>query len=114
MRIVLLTAALTLAASLAWADPVWSVRPEPRLACMATSRAGSEILDGPRGRARPLAVAGGIVFILQPPHIDSGYVEVERPNRQTGWIEQSALAPAPDGCTPMLMSNGLVLPGSWP
>ncbi|MEA2741929.1 MAG: hypothetical protein QOG25_300, partial [Acetobacteraceae bacterium] len=46
---------------------------------------------------------------MQPQRAENGYVEVERPNRQAGWIQQGALSPGPAGCIPMLMSNGLIL-----
>ena len=107
MRYVLIAlAALTPLSALA--DPIWAIRPEPGLICMAVSSA-KPILDQPHGQ--PTATSGQMVFVLKPMRPLDGFVEIERPNRQTGWIEQSALSPAPD-CTPTLMSNGLILTGS--
>ena len=107
MRIFLVTlAALSPLAALA--DPVWAIRPEPGLICMAVSSA-KPILDQPHGR--PTATSGQIVFVFKPMRPQDGFVEIERPNRQVGWIEQDILSPAPN-CTPTLMSNGLILTGS--
>jgi hypothetical protein len=99
-----------LGAPLAHADPIWAVRPEPSLVCMKSQPA--QILELPRADAQPLATAGAVVFVITPEHVDGGYVEVERPNRQTGWMPQSALSAGPVACVPTLMSNGLVLAGS--
>jgi len=100
-----------LLASPACADPVWPVRPEPGLVCM-TLTAPAQIVEQPRSNATSLATAGAIVFAVQPLQISNGYVKVERPNRQIGWVPQTALASGPVKCEPMLMSNGLVLLGS--
>jgi hypothetical protein len=108
MRISLI-ALFLLGAPLAHADPVWAVRPVPDLVCMTAVQPSPQIMEQPRAGARPLAVAGPIVFAMQPQRAENGYVEVERPNRQAGWIQQGALSPGPAGCIPMLMSNGLIL-----
>lgn len=105
MRIVL--AIFLLTAPLAHADPVWAVRPEPGLVCMTSQPA--RILEQPRADAQAIAVAGSVVLVVTPQHVDGGYVEVERPNRQAGWMPQSALSAGPAGCVPTLMSNGLIL-----
>lgn len=113
MKAVSLTLAVMMAAPApppACADPVWSIRPEPGLVCMAP-KTGSLIVSQPSAKAPPLAVAGAIVFVMQRHRPVNGYVEIERPNKQTGWIEQATLSPGPDNCVPMLMSNGLILTG---
>jgi hypothetical protein len=97
-----------LAAPLAHADPVWAVRPEPGLVCMTTSHS-APIQEQPRADAPAVATAGPIVFIITPQHVEAGYVEVERPNHQIGWIQQDALSAGPTKCVPTLMSNGLIL-----
>jgi hypothetical protein len=106
-----LVALFRLTTSLAHAEPVWAVRPEPGLACMTTSQP-APIMEQPRSDAQPLATAGPIVFAITPRHIEGGYVEVERPNGQIGWIPQTALSSGPPACVPTLMSNGLVLGGA--
>ena len=111
MKKTLIALLFTLPAPLAHADPVWAVRPEPGLVCMATSTPAPQILDVPSAKGRPLAVAGPIVLARHPSHLDNGYVEVERPNKQTGWVLQGALSPGPAKCVPTLMSNGLILIG---
>jgi hypothetical protein len=68
-------------------------------------------VEQPRADAQPLASAGPIVFAIKPQHVENGYVEVERPNGQIGWIQQTALSAGPAACVPTLMSNGLVLTG---
>jgi hypothetical protein len=100
-----------LSASLAHAEAVWAIRPEPGLVCMATTQPLPQILEQPRADALPLATAGPIVFAVKPQHVEAGYVEVERPNGQTGWVQQTALSAGPASCVPTLMSNGLVLAG---
>ena len=102
-------ALLLLTAANAHADPVWAVRPEPGLVCMTSQSA--QIVEQPRADAQSLAIAGPVVFVITPKHIDGGYVEIERPNKQVGWVAQSALSAGPVGCVPTLMSNGLVLAG---
>jgi hypothetical protein len=101
-----------LSASLAHAEAVWAIRPEPGLVCMATAQPRPQILDQPRGDALPLATAGPVVFAVKPQHVEAGYMEVERPNGQIGWVQQTALSAGPASCVPTLMSNGLVLPGA--
>ena len=103
-----LIALFLLAAPLAHADPAWAIRPEPGLVCMTTSHS-VPIQEKPRADALALATAGPIVFIITPQHVEAGYVEVERPNRQIGWIQQDALSAGPTKCVPTLMSNGLIL-----
>ena len=109
MRSLIILAALV--APSAHADPVWPVRPEPGLVCMSVTSPG-QIIEQPRSNATALATAGPIVFAVQPLRVANGYVEVERPNKQTGWISQSVLAPGPVPCVPTLMSNGLILIGN--
>jgi len=75
---------------------------------MTTSNS-APIQEQPRADAPALATAGPIVFIITPQHVEADYVEVERPNRQIGWIQQDALSAAPTKCVPTLMSNGLIL-----
>ena len=108
MRIAAVTL-LILVSTLAHADPIWAVRPDPRLVCMKTTSAGLPILGLPRANATVLAIAGPLVFAVKPPLADAGYVAVERPNHQRGWVRQASLSPGPAGCTPTLMSNGLIL-----
>ena len=93
----------------AHADPVWAIRPEPGLVCMTTTSPRPPILDLPRADAEVLAVAGPVVLAVKPQHLEAGYVEIERPTRQRGWVRQTALSAATDVCTPTLMSNGLIL-----
>ncbi len=96
----------------AHADPVWSVRPEPRLACMTVTVTGAQILEQPRPDATHIATAGSIVFAVQPQRLVNGFAAVERPNREVGWVPQNILADGPAACVPTLMSNGLILTGS--
>jgi hypothetical protein len=112
MRRAATIAGLTLAAAIsaAHADPIWAVRPEPGLVCMTTSQP-APIVDQPRADAQPLAMAGPIVFVITPQHVDGRYIEIERPNHQVGWIQQSVLSAGPTKCVPTLMSNGLILIG---
>jgi hypothetical protein len=79
---------------------------------MAVAPAGIQILEFPRLDARHIATAGSIVFAVQPIRLVNGYVAVERPNRQVGWIQQTSLSNGPAGCAPTLMSNGLILTGT--
>jgi hypothetical protein len=91
-------------------DAVWAVRPEPGLVCMAASSPTSILLE-PKANGVALAIAGPIVFVVQPRRVSNGYVEIERPNKQIGWVAQSTLSICPDRCVPTLMSNGLILIG---
>jgi hypothetical protein len=100
-----------LVATQAMADPIWPVRPEPGLACMAVTSPGVQILAQPHPAASALATAGPLVFAVQPQKLSNGYVEIERPNKEPGWIQQDALSPGPANCVPTLMSNGLILIG---
>jgi hypothetical protein len=112
MRIIPL-ALFLLTAPLAHAEGIWAIRPEPGLVCMvATTRPPPQILEQPRADAQALATAGPVVLAVTPQHVDSGYVEIERPNRQTGWVQQTALSAGPAACVPVLMSNGLILSGA--
>ena len=85
MRITL--ALFLLTAPLAHADPVWAVRPETRT-CVHGVAALRRYSEQPRADAPALATAGPIVFIITPLNVEAGYVEVERPNRQTGGLQQ--------------------------
>jgi hypothetical protein len=97
---------------LAHADPVWPVRPEPRLTCMAVTVTGAQILEQPRPDATHIATAGSIVFAVLPRRLVNGFAAVERPNREIGWVPQNVLTDGPAACVPTLMSNGLVLTGT--
>lgn len=95
-----------------YADVVWAIRPEPGLTCMAVSEAGIQILEFPRPDSPRIATAGAIVFAFQPQRIVNGYTEIQRPNRQAGWIQQASVSAGPAACVPSLMSNGLILMGT--
>lgn len=95
--------------TVAYADPVWAIRPEPGLVCMSTTSL-APILEQPQVEAHPIANAGPVVFVLRPVRVENGFVEIERPNKQAGWIAQSALHQGSEHCQPTLMSNGLILP----
>jgi len=112
MRVSLI-ALFLLAARLAYADSLWAVRPEPGLVCMTTSQP-APIKEQPRADAQALAMSGPIVFVITPQHVDGGYVEIERPTRQAGWVQQGALSAGPAKCVPTLMSNGMILIGGAP
>ncbi len=105
--------ALALAALLipavAFADPVWAIRPEPGLVCMSTTPL-APILEQPQVDAHPIATAGPVVFVLRPVRVENGFIEIERPNKQAGWIAQNGLHQNLDHCQPTLMSSGLILP----
>lgn len=109
MRVAPLAIALICIAPVTQAEPVWAVRPEPGLTCAGTSIPRPAIFDQPRSDASALAIAGPVVLVIKPQHVESGFVEVERPNGQRGWVQQSSLAAGPANCVPSLMSNGLIL-----
>ena len=98
----------------ALADPVWLIRPEPGLICASVTAVGTQILEHPRSGAPSIATAGRIVFTVQPAQRANGYVEVQRPNKQVGWILQTTLTNGPEKCVPTLTSSGLILPGTAP
>jgi hypothetical protein len=101
---------ILLVAAPAMADPVWPVRPEPGLVCMAAA-SGAQIQVQPHADATALATAGPIVLVVRPQQAINGYLQIERPNKQPGWVKLDALSPGPAKCVPTLMSNGLILIG---
>ena len=105
-----ITLALLIAAVPAYADPDWAIRPEPGLICMSP-QPGTVIFELASVKSKQIAIAGRIVLVRQQRKPVDGFVEIERANRQLGWVEQSALSPGPDGCVPTLMSNGLIYAG---
>jgi hypothetical protein len=107
---ILVVAMGLLTTTTAMADPIWQVRREPGLVCMTMPNKGTAIHSEHFSAARIVGYADSIVFMLLPRRSHDGFTEIERPNRETGWVAEKDMKPQAD-CTPMVMSDGSIKGG---
>jgi hypothetical protein len=102
---------LATTATSAVADPPWQVHREPGLICMTMPNRGVAIHSVPAQTSDVIGYADSTVFMPLPRRAGNGFVMIERPDREPGWVPEKGMQPKPN-CTPMLMSNGAINEGN--